>query len=131
MRRSIRTTLAAVALTTAGLAGNVSVAAAGPTVKPTVKRTYVHIFAPKCAKGYLCAYVRTSPTSRRYYRFSFKHCKTRYRLSDWRGRGFIVNNQVGGVTARFYTRSGARYTTRRTVGTSQINWGPVWSLRVC
>lgn len=104
-------------------------AAASPTASPGVKRTFVGADpGAQCRYGYLCAYVQGDGG---YYRFDFTRCNTRYRVSRWYGRGYVVNAQYGGVTARFYTRSGRLYTSRRTRGTSSMNWGPVWSLRVC
>jgi len=112
-----------------GMATQAGIAAASPTASPSVKRTFVGTdLGTQCRYGYLCAFVRGDGG---YYRFDFTRCNIRYRVSGWHGRGFIVNAQYGGVTARFYTRSGGIYARRRARGTSTINWEPVFSLRVC
>lgn len=117
---------AAIAL---GIGGSAGVAQASPTVSPGVKRTFVGADPGTfCRYRYLCAFVRADGG---YYRFDFTRCNTIYRVSGWHGRGFIVNSQFGGVTARFFTRSGRTFASRRARGVSGINWEPVWSLQVC
>lgn len=118
-----------VVLAALGFAIVSSSASATPTVSPGVKRTFVGADPGTfCRYGYLCAFVRGDGG---FYRFDFTRCNTRYRVARWYGRGFIVNSQFGGVTARFFTRSGSLYASRRARGVSGINWGPVWSLQVC
>lgn len=113
----------------AAFASQVGVAGATPTASPGVKRTFVGADGgTQCRYGYLCAFVQGDGG---YYRFDFTRCNTRYRVSGWHRRGYIVNSQYGGVTVRFYTRSGALFASRRARGVSGINWEPVYSLRVC
>lgn len=96
-----------------------------------MKRTFIGINPDDphpCRYGYLCAFVFANGG---YYRFDFTRCGVRYRVSGWHGHGYLYNDQFGGVTARFYRRSGSLFTARRARGFSNMNWGPVWSLRVC
>lgn len=125
-RRSIAVTLT---LGAAAAAGTAQEAVATPTVSPAVKRSFAG-YQPRatCRYGYLCAFVYADGG---YYKFELTRCNTRYRVSGWHGRGFIVNSQFGGVTARFFTRSEYLYASRTSRGYSSINWEPVWSLRVC
>lgn len=107
----------------------VHAAVAAPSVRPAVKRTFVGLDSGfNCRYGYLCTFVRADGG---FYRFDFTRCNVRYRVSGWHRRGYIINSQYGGVVARFFTRSGRLYATRRARGTTSINWEPVWSLRVC
>ena len=125
-RRALPAFVAAAAFSLSFQAGT---ATATPTASPSVKRTFVGLTpGAQCRFGYLCAYVRGDGG---LYRFDFTRCNTRYRVSRWFGRGYMVNAQYGGVTARFYTRSGRLYASRRTRGRSSINWDAVYSLRVC
>ena len=125
-RCASRALMTAAALGLSLLAGTAS---AAPTASPSVTRTFVGLTpGAECRYGYLCAYV---PGDGGLYRFDFKRCDTRYRVSRWFGRGFTVNAQYGGVTARFYTRSGRLYASRRARGQASINWDAVYSLRVC
>jgi hypothetical protein len=127
MPTRFRLSLAAIAALTS-LAFS-SVASAAPSVSPGVKRTFVGADpGTSCRYGYLCAFVWADSG---YYRFDFTRCDTRYRVSRWHGRGYLVNAQHGGVLARFYRQSGSLYASLRARGTFDINWEPVWSLRVC
>ncbi|MEJ7787883.1 MAG: hypothetical protein WKF96_24035 [Solirubrobacteraceae bacterium] len=129
MRSIVIGILLGAVLLTSAMATQAGIAAASPTASPSVNRTFVGTDpGTRCRYGYLCAFVRGDGG---YYRFDFTRCNTRYRVSGWHGRGFIVNAQYGGVTARFYTRSGRIYASRRARGKSTINWEPVFSLRVC
>ncbi|MWA05997.1 hypothetical protein F8568_037725 [Actinomadura sp. LD22] len=58
---------------------------------------------PKCRPGHVCAAVAYDG---KYHVFDFYRYGT-YRLSNWRGRGALVNEQAGGAAARIYDRSGA------------------------
>ncbi|MER6814612.1 hypothetical protein ABT299_35510 [Spirillospora sp. NPDC000708] len=80
-------------------------APAAPATFPSVPAKYYGNAGdiPKCRPGHVCA---TVAYGGKYHVFDFYRYGT-YGLSNWHGRGRVVNEQAGGAAARVYDRSGA------------------------
>ncbi|HEU5029781.1 MAG TPA: hypothetical protein VFV01_33045 [Spirillospora sp.] len=89
---------------TMGAASPVDAPAAPGTV-PSVPAKYYGNAGdiPKCRPGHVCA---TVAYGGKYRVFDFYRYGT-YGLSNWHGRGEVVNEQAGGAAARVYGTSGA------------------------
>ncbi|GAA0249121.1 hypothetical protein GCM10009527_051980 [Actinomadura nitritigenes] len=96
----------------AGVALAASMGAASPGDAPAAPATFPSVPAknygnagdiPKCRPGHVCA---TVAYGGKYHVFDFYRYGT-YGLSNWRGRGTVVNEQAGGAAARVDDRSGA------------------------
>jgi hypothetical protein len=81
-----------------------------------------------CNSGYFCA---GAWDGIRWKVFHLYTCRL-YTLSNWTGSGFYLNNQTGGVVARFYNNTGAQIGTAAADGVQRTrNWDPVAYIRNC
>lgn len=86
--------------------------------------------AGSCLTGELCIAV-WDPNTGSYKAFAFEYCQTFY-VSWWGGTAYIVNDQWGSPTSRFYGQFGGQlisFTPSTTPSTYNVN--DVWSLRPC
>ncbi|MGI8665846.1 MAG: hypothetical protein ACR2N4_07435 [Jatrophihabitans sp.] len=81
--------------------------------------------AASCPNLYLCGY---------HNGVSFKYtaCTTHY-LSGWTGAGYIFNNQTAGTISYLYKLHNSIYVkdVAKDIANREVNWDPVWSIRVC
>jgi hypothetical protein len=65
-------------------------------------------------------------------RFQYTVCTTYY-LSKWTGPGYIFNNQSTGTVTYLYKLNNAVYVkdVAKDPTNREVNWDPVWSIRVC
>jgi hypothetical protein len=93
------------------------------TVKPIGVATSMD--TASCPNLYLCGF---------HNGVSFKYtaCTTHY-LSGWTGAGYIFNNQTTGTVSYLYKLNNAIYLkdVAKDVVNREVNWDPVWSIRVC
>ncbi|MEU2287123.1 hypothetical protein ABZ614_35320 [Streptomyces sp. NPDC013178] len=106
------------------------VAAASPTISPSAN--YVHATSGNpvdCDEGYLCPAV-WDPSAGAYKVFFLYYCN-RYSLSNWNGRGQVVNNQIG-AAAFFYGQNGEVLDAVLPDRVAyDYDWTPVWHIRNC
>ena len=81
--------------------------------------------AAGCPNLYLCGY-HNGVT------FQYTVCTTHY-LSNWTGPGYIFNNQTSGTVSYLYKLHNAIYVkdVAKDQANREVNWDPVWSIRVC
>ncbi|HEX4728015.1 MAG TPA: hypothetical protein VH298_09465 [Jatrophihabitans sp.] len=81
--------------------------------------------AAGCPNLYLCGY-HNGVT------FQYTVCTTHY-LSNWTGLGYIFNNQSTGTVTYLYKLNNAVYVkdVAKDQVNREVNWDPVWSIRVC
>lgn len=98
------------------------------------------INAGQCSTGFLCAFVVDySQFSQPWIEFKFYTCQTYY-LFYWHdnsitGNSYVIDDQTGGVTSRFYGSSGNllwSYTPHPGVIQEVPNgWNPYYSIKSC
>ncbi len=83
------------------------------------------VAATSCPNLYLCGY-HNGVT------FKYTTCTTHY-LSNWTGPGYIFNNQTTGTVSYLYKLHNAIYVkdVAKDQANREVNWDPVWSIRVC
>jgi hypothetical protein len=83
------------------------------------------VAAASCPNLYLCGY-HNGVT------FQYTACTTHY-LSNWTGPGYIFNNQSSGTVTYLYKLNNAVYVkdVAKDPTNREVNWDPVWSIRVC
>ncbi|MGW6277131.1 hypothetical protein [Kribbella sp. NPDC055071] len=105
-----------------------SVVVALPSTSPSVTREYIPPGRAKvCPTAYACASVPAGDGG--WYAFSFTRYAT-YSLYSWTGQGTAVSRQTGGAAFRWYDVNGRQLGCLRPNERKDINWSPVWSIRL-
>ena len=108
--------------------GTPGVVAALPSTSPSVSREYVPSSGVKvCPTAYACATVPAGDGG--WYAFSFTRYGT-YSLHAWTGTGVGLSRQTGGAAFRWYDVNGRQLGCLRPNERKDINWTPVWSIRL-